>query len=106
MNMLSSPLKNDTMLVSHLFPKASTNAIAIKTKRGVVQNIKDLPYVKGIYESNVYKINKNESNNKTQLTTKIRNYDFTGKNIVIGNLDTGLDYNFKEFGRALVVINA
>lgn len=75
------------------------NGMALTTKRWMVDEIRNLPYVKNVFEDNKVKALDDESNHVIGADSVWTRLGVTGKEIVIGIVDTGIDYSHPDLGR-------
>jgi subtilisin family serine protease len=78
--------------------KTAINGMAITTKRWMAEEIKKLPYVKSVYEDKKVKAYDDQSNHVIGADSVWNNLGVTGKGIIIGMLDTGIDYMHPDLG--------
>lgn len=78
--------------------KTAINGMAIATKRWMVEEIKKLPYVKSVYEDKEVKAYDDQSNHVIGADSVWHNLGVTGTGIIIGILDTGIDYLHPDLG--------
>jgi|GEM_PF-480996 len=78
--------------------KTALNGIALTTKRWLIEEVKKLPYVKDVYEDKEVKALDYESNHIIGADSVWINLGATGKGIIIGILDTGIDYMHPDLG--------
>jgi subtilisin family serine protease len=78
--------------------RTAVNAFALTTKRWVIEEIKKLPYVKSVYEDVKVKTDDAASNHLIGADSVWSKLGLTGKGIVIGVLDTGVDYTHPDLG--------
>jgi subtilisin family serine protease len=78
--------------------KTAINGMAIATKRWMVEEIKKLPYVKSVYEDKEVKAYDDQSNHVIGADSVWHNLGVTGTEIIIGILDTGIDYLHPDLG--------
>ena len=78
--------------------KTAINGFAITTRRWVVEVIKKLEYVRGIYEDKQVHMNDEVSNHIILADSVWAKFGVTGKGVIVGLLDTGIDYLHPDLG--------
>ena len=78
--------------------KIAINGFAIKTKKWVADKIAELNYVQGIYKNYSYQIDIDKNTELHVANDNQLNIEYTGKGIVVGIMDTGIDYMHPDLG--------
>jgi hypothetical protein len=78
--------------------KTVFNGVALTTRQWVVQEIQTLPYVKRIHEDRKVRTMLDESISIIGADSAWVHYGATGKGIIIGIIDTGIDYTHPDLG--------
>ena len=98
----SNPSKSKLLKVTNttiLFEyKTAINGIAITAKRWTIEEVKKLPYVRAVFEEKKFQICDEVSNNLIGADSIRIKLGLTGKGIIIGFLDTGIDYMHPDLG--------
>ena len=78
--------------------ETAINGIALTTKRWMVEEIKNLSYVKSVYEDKEVKAYDDQSNHIIGADSVWYNFGVTGTGIKIGIIDSGIDYMHPDLG--------
>jgi subtilisin family serine protease len=78
--------------------KTAFNGVALRTRRWFVEEMKKLPYIQSVHEDKEVKTLDNESNHIIGADSVWLRLGVTGKGIIIGIIDTGVDYLHPALG--------
>jgi subtilisin family serine protease len=78
--------------------KTALNGVSIKTKQEIIDEIRNLPYVKRVDESRRVYALVDEAATVIGADQVWANHGATGKGIVIGIIDSGIDYMHPDLG--------
>lgn len=73
------------------------NGFSMDVKRGEIDKLRDIEGVKSVIESDKHEISMNSAKTLTQVENIWKNYSLKGNGMVVAILDTGIDYNHKDF---------
>ncbi len=100
-NSISGRTTNSTTPIVHHEFITVYNGFAITTTQSVADQIRQLPYVAQVIEDRKVKTNYSDNNNAIYAPQAWQQFDATGKNITIGIIDTGIDYNHPDLGQGI-----
>ena len=76
----------------------SLNGVALECKRGMISRILSLPMVKQVSPDREVKANLTESVHQIRADIVRDSLGFTGDGVLVGEVDTGIDYNNPALG--------
>lgn len=82
----------------HFHYQNTFNGAAFSADSETITALKELGYISYITEDKKIKVSDDQSNNVIKANQVWSNYGATGKNIRIGIIDTGIDYNHPDLG--------
>jgi subtilisin family serine protease len=94
---LSQRSATSSTTIHHHF-KSAFNGKSITATKLVIDQIRKLPYVEYVVGDKVVSVSDNSSNAIVQADKVWSQYSVTGQGIVIGIIDTGIDYTHPDIG--------
>jgi len=76
----------------------SINGVAMECKRGMLNKIRALPMVAYVSEDRIVKANLKQSVHQIRADIVQDSLGITGKGVLVGDIDTGIDYNNPALG--------
>lgn len=98
---LSSQLKSDySYTITHDYYRA-LNGVALECKRGMIYRIQALPTVEHVSPDREVKVDLKESVHQIRADIVQDSLGYKGDGILVGVVDTGIDYNLEALGGGL-----
>jgi subtilisin family serine protease len=94
---LSQRSATSSTTIHHHF-KSAFNGKSITASKSVIDQVRKLPYVEYVVEDKMVHVSDNTSNTLIQADKVWNQYSITGQGIVIGIIDTGIDYTHPDIG--------
>ena len=95
---LSTQLKSDYGYTIKRDYYRALNGVALECKRGMIDKIRALPMVKHVYTDEEVKCNLEQSVHQIRADIVQDSLGITGKGVLVGDIDTGIDYNNPALG--------
>ena len=73
------------------------NGFSMDVKRGEIDKLRNIEGVKNVIEAEKHQISMNSARTLTQIENIWKNYSLKGEGMIVSILDTGIDYNHKDF---------
>ena len=94
---LSAQFKSDYSYTITRDYYRALNGVAMKCKRGMIGSIRALPAVKQVSEDKEVKVNLQESVHQIRADIVRDSLGYSGKGVLVGDIDTGIDYMHPAF---------